>query len=174
MPPLSIVITGFVPVIHASLRSRPGHVDGRNKSGHDGFRGAKIYYGFRGAKICEYALRQRSPSKRPAVDQLRHETVDLLRQARLGERGADQAAGALELDAFGQFNRRGNLLGPSGSFGEREMQLLPGIKARDWKIENDLVKIARAELPARLELFRSRSRDFAVEDRRQVTRFGFR
>jgi hypothetical protein len=34
-PLLLVVITGLVPVIHAFLRPRPGHVDGRNKSGHD-------------------------------------------------------------------------------------------------------------------------------------------
>jgi hypothetical protein len=43
MPLLSVVVTGLVPVIHASLRPRPGHVDGRNKSGHDGFRGNEYF-----------------------------------------------------------------------------------------------------------------------------------
>ncbi len=38
-----IVITGLVPVIHALLRPRPAHVDGRNKSGHDSPRGSKNF-----------------------------------------------------------------------------------------------------------------------------------
>ena len=32
-----------VPVIHASLRPRPRHVDGRNKSGHDGLRRSEYF-----------------------------------------------------------------------------------------------------------------------------------
>ena len=107
------------------------------------------------------------------IEKPRDEGVDFLRDARLGERGADQAARALEFYGFGQRDGRGDGLRLSRGLGDGDVEWISRIETRNGQIEDHLVEIPRAKLAAGLPRFAACARRFAVEKSGEITSFFF-